>query len=94
MCGKGEGSLGERDVEDRKDRPVGDRIEMRGQQDSLTRVVCNTFPSRGKSLTPVSRIAMLELSSEMLDCSEFTHPASGFAMSWAPNHCPSQSSSN
>jgi hypothetical protein len=62
-------------------------MKMRGKQDSLTRVVCNTFPSRGKSLTPVSRTAMLELSSEMLDCSEFTHPASGFAMSLSPYHC-------
>lgn len=60
----------------------------------LTRVVCNTLPSRGKSFTPVSRIAMLELNSEMLDCNEFTHPASGFAIGARPYHCPSKSSIN
>lgn len=50
-----------------------DKEERRGH----TRVVCSTFVRRGKSLVPESRIAMLESSSCIDDCSDETHEASG-----------------
>lgn len=42
-----------------------------------TRVVCKTFERRGKSLTPESRIEMLEPSSCIDDCREETQLARG-----------------
>ena len=41
-----------------------------------TRCVCSTLLRRGKSLTPVSKIEMLEFSKLMLDCRDETQPAS------------------
>lgn len=41
-----------------------------------TRVVCKTFASRGKSLTPESRMEMLEERRELVERSEDTHDAS------------------
>ena len=46
----------------------------------LTRVVCSTLPSRGRSLTPVSRIEMLEDSRAFVERNDDTHKASGFAI--------------
>ena len=45
-----------------------------------TRVVCNTFARRGKSLTPESRIDMLEDRSAFVERRDETQDASGFAM--------------
>ena len=53
-------------------------IEARGG--AHTRVVCNTLPSRGKSLTPESRIEMLEDRRALVERSEDTQEASGFAI--------------
>ena len=46
----------------------------------LTRCVLSTLPRRGKSLTSVSRIAMLELSNARLDCNDATHPVNGLVL--------------
>jgi len=45
-----------------------------------TRVVCSTLDSRGKSLTPESRIEMLDPRRLRDDCSEATHPGSAWAI--------------
>ena len=46
-----------------------------------TRVVCNTFARRGKSLTPESRIEMLEDSSAFVERRDETQDTRGFAIS-------------
>ena len=43
-------------------------------------MVCSTFPRRGKSLTPESRIEMLEERSAFVDRREDTHEESGLAI--------------
>ena len=43
-----------------------------------TRVVWSTFPRRGKSLTPESRIEMLEDNRAFVDLREDTHEANEF----------------
>ena len=45
-----------------------------------TRVVCSTFARRGKSLTPESRIDMLEDRRAFVERRDETQDASGFAM--------------
>lgn len=45
-----------------------------------TRVVCSTFDSRGKSLTPESSMFIDESSNCMLVRREETHPSNGAAM--------------
>ena len=52
------------------------RVEER-EMSEHTRVVCKTFERRGKSLTPESRIEMLESSSWIDDCREETQLARG-----------------
>lgn len=52
-------------------------------KDVLTFVVCSTLISRGKSLTPESRMEMLLLSRWLLERSEETQSASGFAMAYS-----------
>ena len=53
---------------------------MYGMVSKHTRVVCSTFPRRGKSLTPLSSIEMLEDSNALVDRNEETHEVSGFAI--------------
>ena len=50
----------------------------------LTRVVRSTFASRGKSLTPESRIDILEDRSAFVERKDETHDASGFAITLKP----------
>ena len=45
-----------------------------------TRVVCSTFANRGKSLTPESRMDMLDDNSAFVDRKDETQEASGFAI--------------
>ena len=45
-----------------------------------TRVVCNTFPSRGNSLTPESRIDILDDRSAFVDRNDDTQEAKAFAI--------------
>ena len=52
-----------------------------------TRVVCNTFPNRGKSLTPESRIEILDDRSAFVDRNDDTQEAKGFAIAL---HTPSR----
>lgn len=53
---------------------------VEGERMEHTRVVCSTFPSRGKSLTPESRMEMLEDRSALVERSEDTHDASEFVI--------------
>ena len=43
-------------------------------------MVCNTFPNRGKSLTPESRIEILDDRSAFVDRNDDTQEAKGFAI--------------
>ena len=45
-----------------------------------TRVVCNTLPNRGKSLTPESRIDILDDRSAFVDRKDEIQEANGFAI--------------
>lgn len=47
----------------------------------FTRVVCSTVPNRGKSLTPESRMVMLEESRAVVDRSDATQDPSEVAIS-------------
>ncbi len=58
----------------------GDRSGRQRESNKHTRVVCSTFASRGKSLTPESRIDMLDDNSAFVDRKDETQEASGFAI--------------
>ncbi len=60
---------------------VGYGQGMRGQGgQGRTRVVCKTLERRGKSLTPESRMEMLEERSWLVDCREETQEERADAM--------------
>lgn len=50
------------------------------RKEKNTLVVCNTFPNRGKSLTPESRIEILDDKSAFVDRNDDTQEANGFAI--------------
>ena len=50
------------------------------QLERHTRVVCSTFPNRGKSFTPESRIEMLEEMRALVERRDDTQEARGFAI--------------
>lgn len=58
---------------------IGSEIKEGEPGAPLTRSACSTLVRRGKSRTPPSRMAMLEVRRVMLDCSDETHPARGTA---------------
>ncbi len=60
-------------------------IEKATKENGLTFVVCSTLISRGKSLTPESRMEMLLLSRWLLERSEDTQSANGFAIAVNPS---------
>lgn len=55
-------------------------VQLESRKGSLTRVVCSTFASRGKSLTPESRMEMLEERRVLVDRREETHDEREFAI--------------
>lgn len=54
------------------------QLKRRGRSGGITRVVCRTFASRGKSFTPESRMDMLEERNWVLDRREETQDDKGF----------------
>lgn len=57
---------------------INTQLKRRGRSGGITRVVCRTFASRGKSFTPESRMDMLEERNWVLDRREETQDDKGF----------------